>query len=155
MALQSSGEIRMSQINSELGRAGNATISLDTAESGGYVAINTGSASKPNDARPAAMSEWYSYDHSASSGPDGYLNGTPSEDPGGVCVLSYSIPLYKNGATSTPNSGEQLFTDPAKTTAYTTPTPETYYKYYDDILNRGYALFLLPDGFIEGVIPCD
>lgn len=67
MALQSSGEIKISQINAELGRATNSTSSLDTLESGGYVAINTASPSYPSDARPASMSEWYSYDHSASA----------------------------------------------------------------------------------------
>ena len=74
MALQSSGTIKMSEINTELGRSSNATISLDTAESGGYVAINTASASYPNDARPAKISEWYSYDHSASSSTSGFFN---------------------------------------------------------------------------------
>jgi len=65
MALPSSGTIRMSQINTELGRSSTAQISLDTAENGGYGAINTNSTSRPNSANPAAMSEWYSYNHSA------------------------------------------------------------------------------------------
>lgn len=67
MALQASGTIKLSQINTELGRSSSATISLDSAESGTYATINTASASYPADARPAKMSEWYSYDHSASS----------------------------------------------------------------------------------------
>ena len=65
MALQSSGAIKMSEINTELGRSSTATISLDSAESGTYATINTNSASYPSDAQPASMSEWYSYDHSA------------------------------------------------------------------------------------------
>ena len=67
MALQSSGTIKMSEINHELGRSGTANISLDSAESGTYGAINTNSASYPSDARPASMSEWYSYNHSATA----------------------------------------------------------------------------------------
>lgn len=65
MALQGSGAISMSQINTELGRSSTATISLDTAENGGYVAINTCGSPRPSSSNPASMSEWYSYNHSA------------------------------------------------------------------------------------------
>jgi len=68
MALPSSGQIAMSQINTELGRSASATISLDTAENGGYGAINQNSTSRPNASNPAAMSEWHGYNHSASGG---------------------------------------------------------------------------------------
>ena len=67
MALPSSGTISMSQIRTELGIPNQAPFSLDTAENGGYVAINQNSASRPNAANPASMSEWYSYNHSAVS----------------------------------------------------------------------------------------
>lgn len=63
MTLQASGEIRMSQINTELGRSSNATISLDTAENGGYGALNTKAWYIPSSANPAAISEWYRYNH--------------------------------------------------------------------------------------------
>ncbi len=63
MALQGSGIIRASQINAELGRSSSAAISLDTAENGGYVTINSCSPSRPNSSNPASMSEWYSYNH--------------------------------------------------------------------------------------------
>ena len=65
MTLQSSGTIRMSNINSELGRSSTANISLDAAENGGYGAINTNSASRPSSNNPASISEWYGYDHNA------------------------------------------------------------------------------------------
>ncbi len=65
MALQSSGAISMSQINTELGRSSTAQISLDTAENGGYAAINTCGSPRPSSSNPASMSEWYSYNHSA------------------------------------------------------------------------------------------
>jgi hypothetical protein len=68
MTLPSAGnQIAMSQINTELGRSSNATISLDTAENGGYVAINTNSPSYPSAGNPAAMSEWWSYNHNATT----------------------------------------------------------------------------------------
>lgn len=58
--------ISMSQINTELGRASNATISLNTAEDGGYVAINQCSTYKPSATNPATLNEWHGYDHSTS-----------------------------------------------------------------------------------------
>ena len=66
MALQYSGSISMGQINVELGRIFSTTISLNTAEDGGYGAINTLSESYPLGGNPAAMSEWYGYNHTAS-----------------------------------------------------------------------------------------
>jgi hypothetical protein len=66
MALPPPGvSLAMSQINTELGRSSTAQISLDTAENGGYGAINVNSRSRPNGANPAAISEWYRYNHTA------------------------------------------------------------------------------------------
>jgi len=72
MALPLSGELGMRSINAELGRTSTSTISLDTAENGGYGAINAFSRSRPSSANPAAISEWYGYDHSAGGGPTVY-----------------------------------------------------------------------------------
>jgi hypothetical protein len=55
----------MGDINVELGRARTSYISLNTAEDGGYGAINTNSSSRPSSSDPASISEWYSYNHSA------------------------------------------------------------------------------------------
>lgn len=65
MTMPASGTISMSQINTELGRSSTAQISLDTAENGGYAAINILSSSRPSASNPASMSEWYSYNHNA------------------------------------------------------------------------------------------
>lgn len=69
MALQGSGSISMSQINTELQRSSTATISLDAAENGSYATINTCSSSRPSSSNPASMSEWYSYNHTAACCP--------------------------------------------------------------------------------------
>ena len=65
MALQASGTISLSQIMTEIGRTAGTATSLDAAENGTYATININSVSRPNGANPAAMSEWYGYNHSA------------------------------------------------------------------------------------------
>jgi hypothetical protein len=71
MALPRSGQLGLSQINSELGRTATSTLSLDGAENGLYGTINGNSRSRPSSANPAAISEWYSYDHDAGGGGGG------------------------------------------------------------------------------------
>jgi hypothetical protein len=73
MTLPASGNpISISQINTELGRGSTtANTSLGTAENGGYGAINQCSSPRPSSVDPAAMSEWYSYNHTA----ENYISG--------------------------------------------------------------------------------
>ncbi len=156
MALQSSGTIKMSEINTELGRSSNATISLDSAESGTYATINTASASYPNNARPAKISEWYSYDHSASaaSGYDGSLSRDPSEE-GEACQLEANEQVYKNGTSSTPVNFDELYTDSSLTTTFSAGQ-DGWYKYID---NSGggipYIIYIANGYQIESVQSCD
>ena len=67
MALQASGQIKASEINTELGRTSSAEHSFNSAHTGGYATINTSSASYPDGFAPATMSEWYSYDHGSAA----------------------------------------------------------------------------------------
>lgn len=145
MALQSSGEIKMSQINTELGRTSTANISLDSAESGGYGAINTASPSYPSDARPAAMSEWYSYDHSASSAYNAFIGRDGIPEAPEACGFPATEPVYKNGTSSTPAIGDQLYTNAALTTNYNPSSGFGFwYKYEDvDAGNLPYSVYLL------------
>lgn len=65
MALPASGNpISISQILTEFDVPQDAS-SLETLSTGGTAAINALSTSKPNDAAPYALSEFYSYDHAA------------------------------------------------------------------------------------------
>lgn len=68
MALQASGRINASDINSELGVAPDTEHPFKLAAHGGIATINTQSGSYPNSTAPYKASEWYSYDHGASSG---------------------------------------------------------------------------------------
>ena len=68
MPLLSSGQLKMSQINQELGRtstSGNSA--LKNLSTGATVSLNSSATSKPNGTAPHAMSEWHGYNHSASS----------------------------------------------------------------------------------------
>lgn len=112
MTMPASGTISMSQINTELGRSSTASISLDTAENGGYATINTNSSSRPSATNPASMSEWYSYNHSAapaksvtfsnlmSIGYSGTITGTVTI-VGAVATFSCYSTLYGTGRLST------------------------------------------------------
>jgi hypothetical protein len=67
MALTSSGQIKVSEINTELGRTSTSSnTSVKNLNTGAHVTINSNSTSKPNSSAPHQMSEFYSYNHSAS-----------------------------------------------------------------------------------------
>ena len=65
MALPASGQISMNDIRVELGIPSQSPFELNTAIGEGYVYLNECSTSKPIAANPDAISEWYSYNHSA------------------------------------------------------------------------------------------
>ena len=70
MALPSSGEIKISDILSEAGLSTTlANASLGDLENQALFTINTGNSSSnyPDGSAPAAISEWYSYDHNLSA----------------------------------------------------------------------------------------
>ena len=102
MALPSSGQIAMSDINVELGRSSTAEISLDTAENGGYIALNSGCSTPPSSGNPASMSEWYGYDQCCgpfySSVFYWYVDtsGTAGSDCGGGAYSSTATPYSNN-----------------------------------------------------------
>lgn len=105
--------ISMGDINVELGRARTSSISLNTAEDGGYGAINTNSSSRPSASDPAALSEWYSYNHSAaparsisfsnytSLGYTGSVSGTVTIV--GTYTFQAAAALYYGGGTVSAN----------------------------------------------------
>lgn len=74
MALQSSGQIKFSELNTELSRSATSMHSLASSSTGVYATINTANAAanRPDGLGNHAISEWFGYDHSLSS-------STPSE----------------------------------------------------------------------------
>lgn len=96
----------MSQINTELGRASNATISLDTAENGTYATINTCSPYYPAANNPATMNEWHGYNHTAPcyTAYTMYFYGIGDGLFGGVnateaCAATYTYTVYSTDTT--------------------------------------------------------
>ena len=69
MALQSSGQIKISEIATELGVGSEPNLNLRGLSGGSFATINTANAAsdRPDGEPPHSMSEFYSYDHSASS----------------------------------------------------------------------------------------
>ena len=67
MALQSSGNITIRDIAIEAG-VSESDLDLRGLATDGHFTVNTASPSYPNTSEPHSLSEWYSYDHSASAG---------------------------------------------------------------------------------------
>ena len=88
MAITSSGEIKISDINTEFGRSGTTgNSSLEDLSDGTVATINTGNDSddRPDTNAPHAMSEFYSYDHdlaSTSFSPTSFTGVTLGGDAG-------------------------------------------------------------------------
>lgn len=63
MAISSSGQVKASDINSELERISTSQISLDDARNGEYSAINQANEDKPPSSGQVSYSDWRGYDH--------------------------------------------------------------------------------------------
>ena len=94
MAITSSGEIKISDINTEFGRSGTTgNSSLEDLSDGTVATINTGNDSddRPDTNAPHAMSEFYSYDHdlaSTSFSPTSFTGVNLSGDAGDTASSS-------------------------------------------------------------------
>lgn len=93
MALPSSGQIKFSDINTELDRTSTAQHSLKDGQTGVYDPINTtnSSANRPNGSAPHQISEWFSYDHDAAKPTVSSFSGATHGSTTGLVTLSWSI----------------------------------------------------------------
>lgn len=147
MALPSSGQISMSQINSELGRSSTANISLDTAENGGYAAINTCSPSHPDSGNPATMNEWHGYNHTINccGGATCYTHSGYSFDTSCSAACSGSFTNTYYSCCSTLGVGCRLYTG-----ACTFNTGTTFSGY----ISNGTNCYTVNGGTIDAVSAC-
>lgn len=113
MALQSSGQIKISQIATELGVGSEPNLNLRGLSSGGFGTINTNNAQadRPDGLPPHAISEFYSYDHNAAAaytntryyqndGTGDYINCTTGTSPFSINTtqdLSFSTWVRNTG----------------------------------------------------------
>ena len=90
MTLTSSGQIKISEINTEFGRSSTtANSSLEDLSDGTVATINTGNdaSDRPDGSAPHQMSEFYSYDHdlvSTSFSPTSFTGVNLSGEAGGI-----------------------------------------------------------------------
>lgn len=96
MALPASGQISVSQIRTEFQQTGRNNYSFSEqmltgyafGTNDGYTPINIASPNQPSSTNPDSISEWYSYNHTASNSCDGFYNLYPGQFP---CTRVYRI----------------------------------------------------------------
>ena len=111
MALAASGQISISQINTELGRTSTTTnTSLAQCSDGTNGTINTANATadRPNTTAPHSMSEFYSYNHTLSSVTEFYAayDGRSSN-----CGSERETQYWHDGSGTFPTTGDTIFAD--------------------------------------------
>lgn len=148
MALPSSGQISFSDINTELGQSSDAQLSLNDAANGNVATINTNSSNTPDSSAPHSISEWYSYDHSASGG-----SGLTEFNAGGAFFELFEAcgvqdnggTFYHDGGGSLPTSGDRVFTDEEG-------NGQADAGYY--FVNTSYVLLVNDSGAVSTVTSC-
>lgn len=113
MALQSNGQISLSNIASEMNLIA-SNLSLTGLST--HSTLNNASANKPNEVAPHVLTEFYSYDHSASSAPVlkmimGSLPTTKYRDPEESCEYVPTNEYWHNGDSSIAMVGDRIYTD--------------------------------------------
>ena len=117
MALAASGQISISQINTELGRTSTtANTSLTQCSDGTNGTINTANATadRPNTTAPHSMSEFYSYNHTLSSVTMFFAAG-PSRSSN--CGSDIETKYWHDGSSTLPVRGDVIYTNSAGSTA--------------------------------------
>ena len=142
MALTASGQLSLGDIATEMG-VSLSNVSLTTQST---TDINTNSESKPDGSTPHAVSEFYSYDHSASPSLTAfYVDDTPYDDGVSACESGgVRAEWYHDGAGSYPTTGDTVYTDSGGTT-----NPLDGFYWMDEP-----ASFNVTGGTVSDVTPC-
>ena len=125
MAVPSSGLIRMSGIRNELennnyaGAYTESSTSLTQASTGVYSSLNVGgneASDRPNGSTPHAMSEFYSYDHDATSLTN-FSSSSVQSASKQVCGATLNQTYYHDGSSSLPAVNDNVYSNSSGTTA--------------------------------------
>jgi len=115
MPLPASGQIAMSQLNTEFGRSSNAQITLGTAPGGSYPpnGLNSGCSTPPTATDPDNLSEWYSYEQCCTAATGLYRDsdGTGGSDCGGGAYATLVSNVYSNNCGSMSSNCYIYFND--------------------------------------------
>ena len=142
MALTTSGQLSLGDIATEMG-VSLSNVSLTTQSTTG---INTNSESKPDGSTPHAVSEFYSYDHSASSSLTAFaVDENPYAFGEAACAEGRETTTwYHDGGGTYPTDGDTVYTD---TGGSTNPEDGTYWMAEP-------ASFIVTGGTVSDVTPC-
>ncbi len=142
MALTASGQLSLGDIASEMG-VSLSNVSLTTQST---TEVNQNSEGKPDGSTPHAVSEFYSYDHSASPSLTAFVvDENPYEDGESACESGRpTVEWYHAGGGEYPTAGDTVYTDVGGTT-----NPEDGFYWMDEP-----AAFFVEGGVVVGVIPC-
>lgn len=130
MALTASGQLSLGDIAIEMG-VSPSNVSLTTQST---TSINTNSESKPDGSTPHAVSEFYSYDHSASPPLTAFnVDENTYGDPGSACASgTFNAEWYHDGAGAYPTDGDTVYTDSGGTT---NPSDGIYWMDNNSVIN--------------------
>jgi hypothetical protein len=142
MALTASGQLSLGDIATEMG-VSLSNVSLTTQST---TEVNQNSESKPDGSTPHAISEFYSYDHSASPSLTAFsVDENPYEDETGACEQGReNATWYHDGGDAYPTEGDIVYIDSGGTT---NPEDGLYWM-------REPASLFVESGVVSEVKPC-
>ena len=143
MALTASGQLSLGDIATEMG-VSLSDVSLTTQST---TDINTNSTSKPDGSTPHAVSEFYSYDHSASPSLTAFnVDANPYGDGDSACAEGRTgAEWYHDGVDTYPTTGDTVYTDSGGST---NPSDGLYWMDTP-------ASFDVSSGIVGEVVPCE
>lgn len=141
MAIPSSGQVKASDLNSELDRTSTSQISLDDARSGVYATINNASGSIPPSTGEISYSDWHGYDHDAITLDEIGISASQSSSRG-ICFQGAVVAAYFESPFDT---GSAVYSDAGGTS----PLSDGWYN-----TEEGVA-FEMSNGVIANTLECE